>query len=212
MLITILEDDSMISFALQKHFQDKGHEVRTFQLLQDAFASSIKEGIYLVDLSLPDGLGFEYGKLVSKHEGVFLIYLTVKDDQKSIIKGFETGSDDYITKPFTFEELDQRIKALLKRHKPKYLILGDLVVDTELALVKAFDDEIFLSVQEYRILLLLMNHPQEVVLRSNFNEVLNILDVTQEGTLNVAIGRLRKKLNGVAKIEAVVNKGYRITV
>ena len=90
--------------------------------------------------------------------------------------------------------------------------MGDLVVDTELALVKAFDDEIFLSVQEYRILRLLMNHPQEVVLRSNFNEVLNILDVTQEGTLNVAIGRLRKKLNGVAKIEAVVNKGYRITV
>lgn len=210
--VTILEDDKTLSFALNKHFTKQGYKVRMFQTLQDAFASPIKAGIYLVDLSLPDGLGFEYGEIVSRHEDTFLIYLTVKDDQNNIIKGFETGSDDYVTKPFTFEELDRRIQAILKRYKPKFLTFGKLVINTDLALVTVGNDEIYLSVQEYRLLVLLMSNQNEVVLRSTLNEALNILEGTQEGTLNVAIGRLRKKLEGIVSIEAVVKQGYRITL
>lgn len=210
MLITILEDDSTLRFALEKHFTELGFEVRLYRSLQDAFTGEIHDGLYLVDVSLPDGEGFDYGEIVSQNKQAYLIYLTVRDDQRNIIKGFETGSDDYITKPFSFIELDKRVEALVKRHKPRILTFNDVTIDTELAQVKVGNEELYLSVQEYRILRLLIDSAPHTVSREVLNESLNIIEETQDGLLNVAIARLRKKLKGHIKIEAVIKEGYKL--
>lgn len=212
MNLTILEDDKTLSYALYTYFSKKGYSIRIFDNLKDALNAKILDGIYLVDISLPDGEGYEYGKKIVENRKASLIYLTAKDDQKSILKGFESGSDDYLTKPFTFEELSKRIEAIEKRIKPSLYTIGDLSLNTDIALVCFKDEELYLSVQEYRILLLLLMHQDSIVTRDQLNEALNILDHSQEGTLNVAIGRLRKKLDGMVKIEAVIRQGYRITL
>ncbi len=212
MIVTILEDDETLRYALSEHFKQLNYKVREFGSLEEALSFDIADGLYLVDVSLPDGLGFEYGEKVSLNENAFLIYLTVKDDQESILRGFKSGSDDYMVKPFSFEELDERIHALLRRHTPKVIEYGELRVDTSLALVTASNEELYLSVQDYRILLLLLQNIGEVVSRDALNTALNIIDGLQDGTLNVAIARLRKKLEGYVKIEAVVKQGYRISL
>ena len=211
-MVTILEDDETLRFALKRHFESLDYAIREFDSLEDALSFDIVDGLYLVDVSLPDGIGFEYGEKVSENDNAFLIYLTVKDDQDSILRGFKSGSDDYMIKPFSFEELDERVNAILRRHTPKILTFGDLEIDTSLALVKVNQEEIYLSVQEYRILLLLVNKRGELVTRDALNEALNIIEGLQDGTLNVAIGRLRKKLGDHVKIEAVVKKGYKISL
>ncbi|NLW15053.1 MAG: response regulator transcription factor [Erysipelothrix sp.] len=136
--------------------------------------------------------------------------MSVRDDQSSKITGFESGADDYITKPFTFKELDLRMEVLLRRYNANILTLGNLKVLLDSAKVMVFDEEITLSVQEYRMLLLLMQNKEELVLRTLFHEELNIINEVQDNTLNVAMRRLRKKLSDVAVIEVVVKKGYRI--
>ncbi len=212
MLITILEDDETLAFSLETYFKNQDYTVRVFKTLTEALSNPIYKGFYLVDIALPDGLGYDYGKEIIKTNDTMLIYLSAKDDQKSIIEGFQSGSDDYLTKPFTFEELDLRMKAIQKRHKESIITLGNLSIDTNIAIVKNKEEELFLSVQEFRILLLLMRNKNHVVSRDSLNEALNILDYTQDNTLTVAIGRLRKKLEGIVKIEAVVKQGYKVTL
>ena len=211
MKITILEDDSTLAYALNTYFYRKGYEVISHSNLSSALNSQINEGFHLIDINLPDGEGFKYGEKVSNYANCYIIYLTVKDDQNSVLKGFDFGADDYITKPFTFEELNKRMEAISKRVKPKKLTLGNLVLDVDRALVTYDDQEITLSVQEYRILLLLLKNKYEIVSRDLIHKELNIIDL-QENTLNVAIARLRKKLQNIANIETIVKKGYRINL
>ena len=211
MHIVILEDDEAISYSLVRYFVQRGHQTEVFETLKQALASDFLADFYLVDISLPDGLGYEFTRALREVSNAPLIYLTVKDDQKSIIEGFDSGADDYLMKPFTFEELESRIKALMKRVQPKVFTKGDLKIFVETALVTYKNQEIHLSVQEYRILLLLFQNLGQIVSREYLNKVLGIDETYQDNTLNVAIGRLRKKLKGMIEIEAVFKQGYRIT-
>lgn len=102
------------------------------------------------------------------------------------------------------------MEVLLRRYNANILTLGNLKVLLDSAKVMVFDEEITLSVQEYRMLLLLMQNKEELVLRTLFHEELNIINEVQDNTLNVTMRRLRKKLSDVAVIEVVVKKGYRI--
>lgn len=212
MNITILEDDNTIAFILKKYFEDKGSSVTIHNNLSDALNAPIKTGFHLIDISLPDGEGYTYGKHVSKSLNNYVLYLTAKDSQQSIIKGFDNGADDYLVKPFTLLELDKRMQAIIKRQPNQVITLGDLKIDNDLALVTFKDEEVFLSVQEYRILLLLVKNTDQIVSREEISKLLNILDYTQENTLNVAMARLRKKLEGMITIETVIKQGYKVTL
>lgn len=210
MHIVILEDDETISYSLVRYFEQRGNQTEVFETLKQALASDFQADFYLVDISLPDGLGYEFARALREVSYAPLIYLTVRDDQKSILEGFDSGADDYLMKPFTFEELESRINALMKRVQPKVFIKGDLEIFVEKALVTFKNQEIHLSVQEYRILLLLFQNLGQIVTRDYLNKVLGIDETYQDNTLNVTIGRLRKKLKGMIEIEAVFKQGYRI--
>ena len=210
MKIFILEDDETLNFTLCHYFEKKGYSVASHQSLKTALETVLNADLYLVDISLPDGTGFEFAEHLSKKSDAPLIFLTVHSDQDYVISGFESGGDDYLTKPFSFSELDKRIEALFKRRLPKVYQLGGLCLDPDAALVTFDGEEIFLSVQDYRLLLVLLQQKEQVVDRSALNQSLNIDKSIQDNTLNVAIGRLRKKLEGMVVIETVIKQGYRL--
>lgn len=211
MYIALIEDDETLSFAIKSHLNKNNYKVDTYSTLKESLNMDFNYDLYLVDISLPDGLGYEFTRQLREESDAPLIYLSVKDDQSSIIEGFDTGADDYLTKPFTFLELEKRIEAITKRFKKEILEFNGLKLDQSKALITYNDEEIYLSVQEYRILLLLMERPKDIVTRETLNNALNIFDAqVQDNTLNVAIGRLRKKLEGIVQIETVVKKGYRL--
>lgn len=211
MYIALIEDDETLSFAIKSYLNKNNYKVDTYSTLKESLNMDFNYDLYLVDISLPDGLGYEFTRQLREESDAPLIYLSVKDDQSSIIEGFDTGADDYLTKPFTFLELEKRIEAITKRFKKEILEFNGLKLDQSKALITYNDEEIYLSVQEYRILLLLMERPKDIVTRETLNNALNIFDAqVQDNTLNVAIGRLRKKLEGIVQIETVVKKGYRL--
>ena len=211
MYIALIEDDETLSFAIKSYLNKNNYKVDTYSTLKESLNMDFNYDLYLVDISLPDGLGYEFTRQLREESDAPLIYLSVKDDQSSIIEGFDTGADDYLTKPFTFLELEKRIGAVTKRFRKEILEFNGLKLDQSKALITYNDEEIYLSVQEYRILLLLMERPKDIVTRETLNKALNIFDAqVQDNTLNVAIGRLRKKLEGIVQIETVVKKGYRL--
>lgn len=211
MYIALIEDDDTLSFAIKSYLNKNNYKVNTFFTLSEALNMNFEYDLYLVDISLPDGLGYEFTKTLREKSDAPLIYLSAKDDQSSIIEGFDTGADDYLTKPFTFLELEKRIEAVTKRSQNRILEYGELTLDSTKALITYREEELYLSVQEYRILLLLMKRPESIVTRETLNDALNIYDAhIQDNTLNVAIGRLRKKLKGIVQIETVIKKGYRL--
>lgn len=210
MKISLLEDDATLTYTIKRYFEQKGHEVQSFSLLRDALFNKVDADLYLVDISLPDGEGYTYAKKIRENSEAPIIFLSVRDDQKSLLSGFNAGADDYLTKPFTFEELDLRIKALFKRVDAKHIRYHDLLIETDIAKVSYKSQEINLSVQEYRMMLLLMQNKNDYVTRKAFNTALNIDEGIQDNTLNVAMGRLRKKLLGIAEIEMIRKQGYRL--
>lgn len=210
MRLTLLEDDATLAYTIKRYFKEKEYEVRHFSTLKEALSHSISDDFYLVDVSLPDGEGYTYAKKIREHSNAPIIFLSVRDDQKSLLTGFDSGADDYLTKPFSFKELDMRMTALNKRVKSHMLEISNLLIDTDKATIKYKDEEILLSVQEYRMLLLLVRNQERVVLREEFNDLLNIEESFQDNTLNVAMRRLRKKLAHAVDIEVVVKQGYRI--
>lgn len=184
--------------------------MRLFPLLNEALNDTVDADFYLIDVTLPDGQGYEYAQYIRQFSDVPIIFLSVKDDQESLIGGFDSGADDYLTKPFTFEELDKRMHVLNKRYQAKVLKFGTLKIDIDRTKVTSDHQEIYLSVQEYRMLVHLVKNHNRIVKREELNQILNILESVQDNTLNVAMGRLRKKLNGIIEIETMIKEGYRI--
>lgn len=209
MRIALIEDDRTLAYALKRYFEQEGYETSLFFSLQEALMMDFSYDFYCVDITLGDGLGYDFVTKLRTVSNAPLMFLTAKDDEANVIQGFDSGGDDYITKPFSLVELKKRIDALLRRSQAGYLHFQDLKIDTHNAIVTYQDEVIHLSVQEYRILLLLMRHPQQIVTRQMLNDHLNIVDdLYQENTLNVAMRRLRAKLADYVTIETIHKKGY----
>src|SRR5690554_3328495 len=120
MNILLVEDDRTIASGLEYSLNQEGyHTVLCFN------ATTATEVIYnqigeidlcLLDLSLPDGSGYDLCKLAKKHRDVPVIFLTALDDEVNVVMGLDMGADDYITKPFRIRELISRIKSVLRRY------------------------------------------------------------------------------------------------
>lgn len=211
MKIGLLEDDRTLSYGIKRFLVQEGYEVITYFTLNEAKASIEMMDLYLVDITLPDGSGFDFVEYIRKNSSTPVIYISAKDDENSILKGFDLGGDDYITKPFSLHELKRRIGAIKKRINSSFLEVGDLKVNLESAIVSYCDEIISLSVQEYRILIALMRKNNEVLSRESLYELLGLDDdAYAQNTLNVAMRRLRGKLEDYVVIESVHLKGYKI--
>ncbi len=201
--ILYVEDDPGLIDGLQYTLEAGGYEVDNAGTVREALAL-FRENAYdllLLDVTLPDGTGFDICREVRRGSTVPIIFLTASDQEISIVKGLDMGGDDYITKPFRLNELLSRIKALLRRsgqfsRAESVLEANGIRVDTAERLVWKHGEQIELPLAEYRLLCLFMKNPNHLLTREL------ILDRMWEGngnyvddnTLSVYIRRLRNKI------------------
>ena len=220
MKLFLLEDDSAISMGISYSLTNEGYCVTT--------ASSVKQGLeiikndsfslYILDLNLPDGSGYEVCKEIKKQGDLPVIFLTAYDDEINVVTGFELGADDYITKPFRLKELSVRIKSVLRRYSKdttdEIINIKNIKINIKEAKVYKDNNEVVLTAMEYKLLLSLIKNRGKVISRTALLE--NLWDIDgdfiEDNTITVYIKRLRDKIeeepNKPAVIKTVRGLGY----
>ncbi len=202
MKIFVLEDDDAIGIGLTYSLENEGYTVTLAKTVSDAerIINSEDFALYILDLTLPDGSGYDVCRTIKKKGDLPVIFLTAYDDEVNVVMGFDLGADDYITKPFRVKELLVRIKSVLRRYNKEsadgIVRVKDLVINTNEAKVYKNNQEIILTAMEYRLLLILLNNRGSVLSRNQLLE--NIWDIdgdfVEDNTLTVYIKRLRDKI------------------
>lgn len=216
--ILLIEDNEAIIMGLKYSLEQEN-----FQVISAKTAKESKEklenkniDIVLLDVSLPDGNGFEICKEIKEKNDIPIIFLTAQDEETSIVFGLDLGADDYIVKPFRTRELISRIKSVLRRYGKKeennIIQYKDIKIDTISAKVYKNNKEIIFTSLEYRILLMLFTNQNKLITREQLLE--KIWDIAgnfvNDNTLTVYIKRIREKLEDDSIIKTVRGLGYRI--
>ena len=217
-MILLVEDDKAISDALIEYLALEGFHAELAATKTEALISLSKNKyeLLIVDVSLPNGSGFDVCKeAVKKEEPV--IFLTASGDERSVVKGFDSGAYDYIAKPFRPLELVSRIKSVLRRAGTRSIVeVADLTVDMDKGSVQKHGKEIELSALEYRLLVLFINNRGLLLSRNKLLEdIWDIAgDYVNDNTLSVYIKRLREKIEDDPQnpmiIKTVRGMGYRM--
>lgn len=201
--ILLLEDDLSLVNGLTFAFHKQGYELDVAQTIVEANTlwADGKYDLLVLDVSLPDGTGFEFCKKVRQVSKVPIIFLTASDEEMNIIMGLDIGGDDYITKPFKLGVLVSRINALLRRTKDFGSVGTELQSNGIKVLLlqgQAFKNGelLDLTAAEYKLLCLFMKNPNMVLTKEQILDKLwdcegNYID---SNTLTVYIRRLRMKI------------------
>lgn len=201
--ILLFEDDLSLVNGLTFAFQKQGYELDVAQTIVEANTlwADGKYDLLVLDVSLPDGTGFEFCKKVRQVSKVPIIFLTASDEEMNIIMGLDIGGDDYITKPFKLGVLVSRINALLRRTKDFGSVGTELQSNGIKVLLlqgQAFKNGelLDLTAAEYKLLCLFMKNPNMVLTKEQILDKLwdcegNYID---SSTLTVYMRRLRMKI------------------
>lgn len=199
--ILLVEDDTSLIDGLEYTLVKNGFDVRVAQTVQEALALFGQDtfDLLLLDLTLPDGTGFDICRSVRRHSEVPIIFLTASDEEVNVVMGLDIGGDDYITKPFNLGELVSRIKALLRRaRKLRSPILEShgIAVDLMKGSATKNGQSLELTAAEQRLLILFLQNPGMVLSRETILERLwdSQSDFVDDNTLSVYIRRLRSKI------------------
>lgn len=200
--IFLLEDDEAIGIGLTYSLENEGYNVTLAKSVKEAekIIDEKEFSLYILDLTLPDGSGYDVCKRIKAKGDLPVIFLTAYDDEVNVIMGFELGADDYISKPFRVKELMLRIKSVMRRYSNEtsdgIIKINNLKINTNEAKVYKNNEEIILTAMEYRLLLILLSNRGKVLSRTALLE--NIWDVAgdfvEDNTLTVYITRLRDKI------------------
>ena len=218
--LLLVEDDQAIAKNLTLLLASEGFAV-THAATQAATANLLTEKKFrlaLVDIYLPDGNGFAICTDIKETQNIPVIFLTASGDETSVVTGLNMGADDYITKPFRPRELVARIKAALRKSGNLGTIfqVEDLTVDTAGGVVKKNGREVFLSALEYRLLLVFIANPNNILTRESLlRELWDAAgEFVNDNTLTVYIKRLREKIESDPAnpriILTVRGTGYRL--
>jgi DNA-binding response OmpR family regulator len=224
--VFLVEDNNLISNAVQEYFTISGLEVEVFDRV-DLVRQALKHqepDLIILDVMLPDGNGFLFAKELRKKTTVPVLFLTAREEESDRIMGFEVGGDDYVVKPFSTKELLLRVKALLRRSngspdapaaeaagKAEWL-LGDhcLQIDYQARKVFIDDQEASLTASEWNLLTYLASRPEQAVSRDILlGECLGYLYSGSERTIDTHIANLRNRLGEGEWIETIRGFGYR---
>ena len=164
MKVLIIEDDKAIAAALQEGLEDEAYAVDVAYNGDEGYRTAVADeyDAIILDIMLPEMNGYEVcQKLRADGQQTPILMLTARDTGPDIVKGLDTGADDYLAKPFDFEVLLARLRALLRRPAEKLaevLTVGDLTLDPSAKKVRRADQDISLTVKEYAVLEYLMRH------------------------------------------------------
>jgi len=217
--IFLVEDDKAIAKNLVLLLRSEGFTVTHASTRGEALAllTGNKFDLALIDISLPDGNGFTVCTEIKETGDIPVIFLTASGDEASVVTGLNIGADDYITKPFRPRELIARIgTALRKRRSGPAFEIGGLHVDTASGVVKKHGNEVFLSALEYRLLLVFIGNPKNIITRGRLLDELwdAAGEFVNDNTLTVYIKRLRDKIEGDPASPRIIltvrGTGYRL--
>ena len=215
MNILLVEDNLTIIKGLKYSFEKNDYNLIYKTNIKDAIKllkDNLKLDLIILDITLPDGNGFELFENNIKKLNIPTIFLTAKDDEDDIVKGLNIGVEDYITKPFSTKELLARInKILLRTKKQSVITVQDIKFDTDKMIVYKNDKILDLTSLEIKLLSLLFINIGKVVSRNTILDT--IWDSTgndvDDHTVTVYFKRIREKL-GTNIIITVKGIGYRI--
>ena len=201
MNVFLLEDDEAIGIGLKYSLENEGYTVTIATSVKSAFEIINKEkfALYILDLTLPDGSGYDVCKKIKSIGDFPVIFLTAYDDEVNVVMGLELGADDYISKPFRVKELIARIKSVLRRYnrESKGIIkIGNVLINTNKATVFKYGQEVILTAMEYKLFLILLNNRGNILSRNKLLEYIWDVegDFVNDNTLTVYIKRLRDKI------------------
>lgn len=200
MHILIVEDESGIVQFLQQGLQEEGYQITTASdgLIGFELTQNQQFDLILLDWMLPKINGLDLCKAIRiKNSTTPIIFLTAKDTVQETIEGLKAGANDYIKKPFSFEELVERIKVHFRYQKDsKILSLGTIKIDLSKYIVLKNDEEISLTQREFELLSYLIQNKGKVCTRNQIlKDVWEINFEYDTGVIDVFINAIRKKLN-----------------
>ena len=222
MKILIIEDNEKLAGTIKKGFEQEGYAA---DCLFDGAAGERRVlarhkdyDCIVLDIMLPKRSGIEICKAMRANNIVTpVLMLTAKDSTEDIVAGLNSGADDYLVKPFSFDELVARIKALLRRPPaivPSALSCGPLVLNSATRQVLASGQEIILTLKEFGILEFFMRHPNQVMTREQIlNHAWDFAFDSLSNVVDVQVKNLRKKINGRGAgeiLETIRGVGYRL--
>lgn len=214
--ILLVEDEENIALFVKMELEYEGYKVEVCDDGIKGLEFSIENeyDLILLDLMLPKLNGLELCRRLRKVKNTPIIMLTARDDVMDKVTGFQTGADDYVSKPFAIEELLARIEALLRRvnaNKPiaNKLEFNDISIDMDARIVIQDGEEINLTTKEYELLVELMKNNNKVLSRESLLENIWGYDYEAEtNVIDVYIRHLRSKLKNDGYIQTVRGIGY----
>lgn len=216
--ILLIEDNESILKGLVYSLEQERFKVTTAMTIKDSKNLLESNNIYnliILDISLPDGSGFDLCKYIKSNYNIPIIFLTAKNEEQDVVQGFDLGADDYIIKPFRTRELISRANNILRRYnniQTNIITSSNIKIDLDAQRVYKNDDEIVLTALEYKILALLFTNINQTVSREKILD--KIWDIAgnyvNDNTLTVYIKRIRAKLSPNDIIKTIKGIGYRI--
>ena len=218
--ILLLEDEAALRRGIQFKLEKDGYHVITCSTVHDARLQFKFQNIQLVlcDILLADGSGLDFCKYLREelHSDVQFIFLTAMDTELDIVMGYETGADDYITKPFSLAVLMSKVHSVFKRIDKQscaksanapVMKSGKLIYSPNEMHLLVDGKTVELTRNEYRLLQLFLNHPKQIlskkqILEQMFDSAGNFAD---DNTVAVNIRRLREKINDTAEKRMIKN-------
>ena len=214
--ILVVDDDPKIRSVLGRGLRFEGYDVQIAASGQEALqlARDTPFDLVVLDLTMPRMDGLEVCRRLRRGVSIPILMLTARDAVADRIVGLDSGADDYLTKPFDFEELLARVRALLRRTQPQsgeILTFADLRLNTGTREAERSGRRIDLTTREYELLLLFMRHPRQVLLRDQIMDRVWGDAMVESNAIEVHIGRLRDKLEADDEqrlIQTIRGAGY----
>lgn len=216
--ILLLEDDTMIASGILYALETEGYETNHATGIKDtrSLIEHYNFDLAIIDMQLPDGTGFDVSEIF-KNNATSVIFLTVVDDENTIVRAFDEGAQDYIVKPFRIRELLARVRRILSANikngeKDNIIYMGHAAIHTDEAKVYVNDKSIELTALEYRLLLIFASNKGILLTRQQILDKIWDADgnFVEDNTLTVYVKRLREKLGEAIHIETVRGMGYRV--
>ena len=201
--ILVVDDETQITRVLKTMLSSQGYEVKTATDGESGFDAAMDwlPDLIVTDLSMPRMSGIELCRAVRERSQVPIIVLSVRGEEKNKIEALDAGADDYVTKPFSTNELLARIRANLRRvsagkeNISEPIEQGDFYIDPESRIVRVSGKDIHLTPKEFDLLVYMARHPNKVLThRVLLNAVWGGESVQQPEYLRVFINQLRKKI------------------
>lgn len=216
MKVLIVEDEKLIANSIKRGLEQEGYNVQVSYNGGEGLEIALYEqfDVIILDLMLPEINGFTICKnLRQKNIHTPILILSAKSEIEDKVKGLEFGADDYLTKPFNFEELLARLKALVRRPKTqiqKIINCGDTTINTDTMEVITNNKKIDLSKKEYLLLEYLIKNKNNILSKNKIIE--NVWEYDSDilpNTVEQYINYLRKKLNNKKLIKTIRGFGYK---